>query len=276
MKLASVARPFQTAMLAVGTVLAAATTWGDIFYVSPTGTNTAAFTRTDPGDLRTAINTKTSSTRTSWDNGDVVCLLPGTYDFSEWSSAGNLLTCNKPYLTVRSDDGKPETCVILGRGDDVRISEDGLTTNTPPLLRAFYLTKNTRIIGLTVTHFYCQDNGAAVCEYTKTPYELRDCVFGGNRTTGNLMRFHSRSFAVPLLCVSAPLRSIFRRRGRAAPFTTHHSPSWRLHHKAVRRGVEARAWEVRAGSCRRRRGRAARCAGGRCSAEGRWCSHRAR
>ena len=88
MKLASVARPFQTAMLAVGTVLAAATTWGDIFYVSPTGTNTAAFTRTDPGDLRTAINTKASSTRTSWDNGDVVCLLPGTYDFSEWSSAG--------------------------------------------------------------------------------------------------------------------------------------------------------------------------------------------
>lgn len=135
MKLASVARPFQTAMLAVGTVLAAATTWGDIFYVSPTGTNTAAFTRTDPGDLRTAINTKASSTRTSWDNGDVVCLLPGTYDFSEWSSAGNLLTCNKPYLTVRSDDGKPATCVILGRGDDVRISEDGLTTNTPPLLR---------------------------------------------------------------------------------------------------------------------------------------------
>ena len=67
--------------LALVLMAAAATAGAATYYASPTGAADAACTADDPGTVAAAIGK--AAKRTSWDNGDEVVLLAGTYNYSD-------------------------------------------------------------------------------------------------------------------------------------------------------------------------------------------------
>lgn len=161
--------------------LAAAT-----YYASPTGSSSAACTMDAPGTIQRAINL--TAARTSWETGDTVVLLPGTYDFFSAGSqtspnnGGNcyVIVKNKAYVTIRSQSGDPSDTILKGRGWNTIVSPDLTTTNTPSLIRAMGINCNARIEGLTFTNFYGRSGGAVQGNGTAN-ITLSNCILACNR-----------------------------------------------------------------------------------------------
>ena len=167
------------ALMAVATATASAAT----YYASPTGAADAACTADDPGTVAAAIGK--AAKRTSWDNGDEVVLLAGTYNYSDpaWSGKNCVdVPQNKDFLTIRSASGNPANTILLGRGSETYVSEDLLTTNSPFYARAIYSSKSKiRVRGLTITNFYFNANGVAACGSSANLIdEVSNCVIVGN------------------------------------------------------------------------------------------------
>ncbi|MBQ6923039.1 MAG: hypothetical protein IJQ73_00210 [Kiritimatiellae bacterium] len=162
---------------------AAATVSAATYYASPTGAADAACTADDPGTVAAAIGK--ASKRTSWDNGDEIVLLAGTYDYSDpaWSGKNCVdVPQNKDYLTIRSASGDSANTILLGRGSETYVSEDLLTTNSPFYARAIYSSKSKiRVRGLTITNFYLNANGVALgASSANLIDEVSNCVIAGN------------------------------------------------------------------------------------------------
>ena len=171
---------FQTAATVA---LFAAAAFGSTYYASPTGTASAACTAEEPGSVAAAIGKVAKGT--SWDNGDEIVLLSGTYDYSDpvWSGQNCVsVPQNKDYLTIRSASGNPADTILLGRGSETYVSEDLLTTNSPFYARAIYSTKSKiRVRGLTITNFYMNANGVAIgASSANLVDEVANCVIAGN------------------------------------------------------------------------------------------------
>ena len=189
---------------------AAAISSAATYYASPTGTAGAACTAEEPGTIQAAIGKVAKGT--SWENGDEIVLLSGTYNYSDpaWSGKNCVdVPQNKDYLTIRSASGNPADTILLGRGSETYVSEDLLTTNSPFFARAIYTSKSKIFVrGLTITNFHYNAGGvAAGASATKllhidhcviagnsgvgtapalgNPYVLTDSTFAGNTTTGS-------------------------------------------------------------------------------------------
>ena len=187
-----------------------ATALAATYYASPTGTADAACTAEEPGTIQAAIGKVAKGT--SWENGDEIVLLSGTYNYSDsaWSGKSCVdVPQNKDYLTIRSASGNPADTILLGRGSETYVSEDLLTTNSPFYARAIYTSKSKIFVrGLTITNFHYNAGGvAAGASATKllhidhcviagnsgvgtapalgNPYVLTDSTFAGNTTTGS-------------------------------------------------------------------------------------------
>lgn len=148
------------------------------WYASPTGEADADCTADAPGTIQAAIDKAAGGT--SWDNGDTVILLPGTYDYSDsvWSGKNCInIPSGKNYITIRSQSGNSEDVRILGRGSEAIVSDDLLTTNEPFYSRALYSLSIGRICGLTITNFYNNTDGTAIAGSSLSIY---DCFIAGN------------------------------------------------------------------------------------------------
>lgn len=96
-----------------------------IWYASPNGDADASCTIDAPGTIQAAIDKAANGT--SWDNGDTVILLTGTYDFSDAVYSGKNcieIPKNKNYLTLKSQSGNFEDVIIKGRGSEVIVSDE--------------------------------------------------------------------------------------------------------------------------------------------------------
>ncbi len=167
--------------VAATVALFAAATFGSTYYASPTGAADAACTEDDPGTIQAAVNL--SANRASWEEGDEIILLPGTYDYSDPSWSGK--NCvdvpkNKHYITIRSTSGNPADAILLGRGGETYISTDLLTTNEPFNARAVYTASRLRLQGITITNFYNTANGVAGYSGTAGYLLFEDCIIVGN------------------------------------------------------------------------------------------------
>ena len=153
-----------------------AATW----YASPTGTAEADCTEGVPGTIAAAI--AKAADGTSWEDGDEIALLAGTYDYSDpvWSKKNCVnVPANKNYLTIRSTSANPADAILLGRGSETYVSEDLLTTNSPFYARAIYTSSHLRLQGVTVTNFY-HTEGPAASASSAGLLLLEDCVVAGN------------------------------------------------------------------------------------------------
>lgn len=151
-----------------------------IWYASPNGDADAACTFDAPGTIQAAIDKAVNGT--SWDNGDTVILLTGTYDFSDAVYSGKNcieIPKNKNYLTLKSQSGNFEDVIIKGRGSEVIVSDDLLTTNEPFYSRALYSSSISRLCGLTITNFYNNVHGTAISG-TSGYLTIYDCFIAGN------------------------------------------------------------------------------------------------
>ena len=142
------------------------------YYASPTGTADAACTAEEPGTIQAAIG-KTTTNGSSWETGDEVVLLPGTYDYSASTCSGNtgciIIPDNRNYLTIRSSSGNPANTIILGGGEESQA-------------RAIYASKSRfGLKGLAITNFcYAADGVVARSAYVSY-IDLEDCVIAGNK-----------------------------------------------------------------------------------------------
>ncbi len=158
-----------------------AATW----YASPTGSADAACTVDDPGTIQAAVNKAANAA--SWDAGDEVVLLSGTYDYSESTgsalsglSGNSCVTVAKKYLTIRSESGNPSSVILLGRGGETYISEDLLTTNAPQSVRAIGANVPMRLEDITVTNFYMTTDGTALASKTANQLVVDNCIVACN------------------------------------------------------------------------------------------------
>ncbi len=162
---------------------ASATTW----YASPSGTSDAACTADDPGTIQAAVDK--AGKGTSWETGDEVVLLAGTYDYTDTAWSGKSCVSvprNKNYLTIRSSSGNPGDTILLGRGSETYVSADLLTTNEPFYARAVYTSASQlRIRGLTITNFYHNASGVAAGASSANLLSVDNCVIAGNTGVGN-------------------------------------------------------------------------------------------
>ena len=171
--------------LALALMAAAATAGAATYYASPSGAADAACTADDPGTIQAAVNKAANGT--SWEAGDEVVLLPGTYDFSSASGAalsglsGNsCVTVAKKYLTIRSANGDPASAIIRGQGVTQIISEDLTATNWPASCRAIGANVPVRLEGVTITNFYATMDGTALASKNANELRAQNCIIACN------------------------------------------------------------------------------------------------
>ena len=102
------------------------------------------------------------------DDGDVVTLLPGTYDMTKFTPTGGVYFNVKKAITIRSQDEDASTVTLKGGG----------TTVTA---RCFEFASTAAIVrGISFAGFYAHNSSAGVVKGGK----LYDCVFAGNALRG--------------------------------------------------------------------------------------------
>lgn len=169
----------------VATISAFGATW----YASPNGAVDAECTAEAPGTIQAAIDKAVNAK--SWDAGDTVILLPGRYDYSDSQGSTisgitgkSCINITKGYLTVKSSTGNPESVIIVGRGGETYISDDLLTTNVPPAVRAIASTVKARIESLTISNFYSTVDGVALCSKNDGDLVAYNCRIIKNHGAG--------------------------------------------------------------------------------------------
>lgn len=149
---------------------------GATWYASPTGTADAACTIDAPGTIQAAVSKLANGT--SWEDGDTIVLLPGTYDYSDPSWNGKQcvsIPASKNYFTITSQNNDPESVVLVGPGDRIDISDDLLTTNGPYKAAAFYQKSIGLIQGVTITNFNSGSTAIIAASSTSKMLYVNNC-----------------------------------------------------------------------------------------------------
>lgn len=104
-------------MLFAAAALLAPSVWADTYWAAPDGTEDAACTEAEPGTIAAAIAKCVA--RESFAEGDVVMLKKGVYGDGTTAS---MITLNKAYMTLRSEDNDPSSVLLVGAGDNALVS----------------------------------------------------------------------------------------------------------------------------------------------------------
>lgn len=158
--------------------------FGSTYYASPTpvdpSTEGYCETETTAGTIADAVG-KASTSAKSWDAGDTVILLDGTYDYSAATpvadatdGASYIVVKGHPYLTIKSKSGKPENAVIAGG----RVADETICTDARGLL----LGGSLRIQGIGISNFWTRASGGGAFIMASASVTFSNCVFSCNKS----------------------------------------------------------------------------------------------
>ena len=162
--------------LTAGICLAGALPVGTEYFASPDGVDHPemdCLTESTAGSLMKALSCATQE-------GDVVTLLSGTYDFTRFTPSatakiGNASTVSYYVgavpVVIRSQSGKPEDVTLQGGGSAI----DG---------RCFFFKSPIVVCGVTITNFYTSSSAAAVYS-TDRQAMITNCIVNCNEAAAN-------------------------------------------------------------------------------------------
>lgn len=171
-------KPFSIIFGTLITILCVLNLNGATYYASPTGNSTIC-TLESPGSLKQAIAKAVSGT--SWEDGDTVILLESDTKYS--ISDAKEIQISAAYITIKSENGNPDRAVIYRAGN---------------AQRCFLISTSAKIMGVTLSNFYVNDQGAAINVATLSKNDsviIDNCKFIGNLINYSAAGIYSTTLA---------------------------------------------------------------------------------